>query len=72
MLTILYWPPVAGFWHEQVWRMGRTDVQAAQIAEQAREGMGLMIATAVLLAVALWAFAASLATRSRSAERLTD
>ena len=28
-LTIVYWPPVAGFWHEQVWEMGKTDAQAA-------------------------------------------
>ena len=54
VLTIVYWPPVSGFWHEQVWEMGKTDVQAAAIAEQAREGMGLMIATAVLIAVTLW------------------
>ena len=53
---LAYWPPVAGFWHEQVWRMGKTDAQAAAIAEQAREGMGLMIATAVLIVVVGWAF----------------
>ena len=55
-LTIWYWPPVGGFWHEQVWAMGKADPQAAQIAEQAREGMGMMIATAVLIVVSLWAF----------------
>lgn len=56
VLTIWYWPPVAGFWHEQVWEMGKTDVPAAAIAEQAREGMGMMIATVVVVAVAFWAF----------------
>ena len=55
-LTIWYWPPVGGFWQEQVWEMGKADPQAAQIAEQAREGMGMMIATAVLIVVSLWAF----------------
>jgi hypothetical protein len=55
-LTIWYWPPVAGFWHEQVWEMGKVDPQAAAIAEQSREGMGMMIAAVVLVAVALWAF----------------
>jgi hypothetical protein len=54
VLMVLYWPTAPGFWHETVWRMGKTDAQAAQIAEQAREGMGLMIATAALLAVAIW------------------
>jgi hypothetical protein len=57
-LTAWYWPPVAGFWHESVWRMGMTEPEAARIAEQSREGMGLMIATAVLLVVAVWAFLA--------------
>ena len=56
VLTIWYWPPAAGFWHEPVWEMGKTDAQAAKIAEQAREGMGMMIATLVVAAVALWAF----------------
>jgi hypothetical protein len=55
-LTIWYWPPVGGFWQEQVWEMGKADPQAARIAEQAREGMGMMIATVVLIAVSLWAF----------------
>ena len=55
-LTLWYWPPVAGFWREQVWEMGKTDPQAAAIAEQSREGMGLMIATAMILVVAIWAF----------------
>ncbi|MGH6924414.1 MAG: transmembrane 220 family protein [Propylenella sp.] len=55
-LTIWYWPPVSDFWRESVWRMGMTDVEAARIAEQSREGMGMMIATAVVLIVAAWAF----------------
>jgi len=55
-LTIWYWPPVSGFWHEPVWRMGMTNPEAARIAEQTREGMGMMIAAAVLLVVAGWAF----------------
>lgn len=54
VLTIVYWPTAPGFWREQVWQMGMTDPQASQIAEQSREGMGLMIATAVLLVVAIW------------------
>ena len=53
-LTIGYWPTAAGFWHEQVWRMGMTEPEAARIAEESREGMGMMIATAVLLVVAIW------------------
>lgn len=55
-LTLWYWPTAAGFWHERVWRMGMEDTQAAAIAEQSREGMGLMIVTAVLLIVAAWTF----------------
>jgi len=55
-LTAWYWPTSAGFWHERVWQMGMTDPQAAQIAEEAREGMGMMIATTVLLIVAIWTF----------------
>ena len=50
-LTLWYWPAAAGFWHEEVWRMGKPDPTEAAIAEAAREGMGLMIATAVLFAV---------------------
>jgi hypothetical protein len=49
-LTAWYWPPVGGWWRNEVWTMGEAR-QGAEIAEQAREGMGLMIATAVLLAV---------------------
>lgn len=64
-LTIWYWPPVSGFWHEQVWRMGMIDPPAAQIAEQSREGMGLMIATAVLIVVALWSLIAARRAASR-------
>jgi hypothetical protein len=69
VLAIVYWPPVTGFWHEEVWEMGKTDMQAAAIAEQAREGMGLMIATAVLIVVGVWAFAKP--PRSSSESRLT-
>jgi hypothetical protein len=53
-LTIWDWPSAAGFWHESVWQMGMTDPEAAKIAEESREGMGLMIATAVLVVVAAW------------------
>jgi ABC-type Na+ efflux pump permease subunit len=56
-LTAWYWPTAAGFWHERVWQMGMTDPQAAKIAEESREGMGMMIATTVLFVVAIWAFA---------------
>jgi hypothetical protein len=62
VLTVVYWPPVSGFWHEETWRMSGA-VQGDVIAEQSREGMGLMIATAVIVAV----FAASLTARSREA-----
>lgn len=61
-LTIWYWPPVSGFWYEKVWRMGMVDPEAAKIAEQSREGMGLMLATMVLIAV----FVASFSMRLRS------
>jgi ABC-type Na+ efflux pump permease subunit len=56
-LTAWYWPTAIGFWHERVWQMGLTDPQAAKIAEESREGMGMMIATAVLVVVAIWGFA---------------
>lgn len=56
LLTLWYWPPVAGFWHHQVWEMGKADQQAAAVAERAREGMGLMIATGMMIVVAVWAF----------------
>ena len=56
-LTAWYWPTAIGFWHERVWQMGLSDPEAAKIAEESREGMGMMIATAVLLVVAAWAFA---------------
>jgi hypothetical protein len=61
-----YWPPIAGFWHEEVWEMGKTDPQAAAIAEQAREGMGMMIATVAVVAVALWSFARRAEPRLRT------
>ena len=50
-LTIWLWPPAPGWWQQDVWGMGKPDPRASYIAELAREGMGLMIATAVLLAV---------------------
>jgi hypothetical protein len=56
VLTVWYWPTAAGFWHEQVWRMGMVDPDAARMAEESREGMGMMIATAVILVVAAWSF----------------
>jgi hypothetical protein len=55
-LLVWYWPTAPGFWHETVWRMGMTEPQAAKIAEESREGMGIMIATAVMLVVAIWGF----------------
>jgi hypothetical protein len=39
--TVFYWPTMPGFWHKDVW----------WVEETAREGMGVMIALAVLLAV---------------------
>jgi hypothetical protein len=57
-LTLWYWPTTAGFWHEEAWRMGKIDPTEAAIAEAAREGMGLMIATAIVLAVFLRGLAA--------------
>lgn len=50
-LTIYYWPPIGGWWREEVWSMSLTEERAARIAEQSREGMGIMIATAVVLVV---------------------
>ena len=50
-LTIVYWPPVDQWWLKSVWWE----------SEAAREGMGLMIASIVLLAV----LAASFSARSR-------
>jgi len=50
--TIYYWPTMPGFWRKDVW----------WVEETAREGMGVMIALAVLLAVA----ATALTARSRS------
>ena len=38
---VFYWPTVPGFWHKDVW----------WVEETAREGMGMMIAFAVLLVV---------------------
>lgn len=39
--TVYYWPPMPGFWRKDVW----------WVEETAREGMGVMIALAVLLVV---------------------
>lgn len=43
-LAIVYWPPVAGWWHEDVWWE----------SEVAREGMGLMIASIILIVVLVY------------------
>lgn len=50
VVAIAFWPPVAEWWLMSVWWE----------SEEAREGMGLMLASIVLVAV----FAASLARRS--------
>jgi hypothetical protein len=60
-LTYYYWPPGAGWWRQEVWSMSLTEEHAARMAEQSREGMGIMIATAVVLVV----LAASFSARSR-------
>ncbi len=39
--TVFYWPAMPGFWRKEVW----------WVEETAREGMGVMIAMAILLAV---------------------
>lgn len=57
-LTIYYWPPIGGWWREEVWSMSLTEERAARIAEQSREGMGIMIATAVVLVVLVASFLA--------------
>lgn len=49
ILTLIVWPP-AHWWRHEVWTMG-TAVDGPAVAERAREGMGLMIVTAVLLTV---------------------
>ena len=52
ILTAILWPPVGGWWRNEVWSMEMAaGTDAARVAEQAREGMGIMIITAVLLAV---------------------
>jgi hypothetical protein len=43
VLTAYYWPTTAGFWRQDVWWE----------TETAREGMGMMIATFVML-IAAW------------------
>ena len=50
-LTIWHWPSAAGWWQKEVWWE----------SEESREGMGMMIATLVLLAV----FATSSSRRYR-------
>ncbi len=64
-LTIFYWPPVSGWWREDIWSMAVTEGRAAEVAEQAREGMGLMIVTVVMLLLLV----ASFFSRSRRAHR---
>mgnify|MGYP001590503985 CR=1 FL=1 len=39
--TVFYWPTMPGFWRKEVW----------WVEETAREGMGVMIAMAILLVV---------------------
>jgi len=39
--VVYYWPTMPGFWHKDVW----------SVEETAREGMGMMIAFAVLIVV---------------------
>ena len=39
--VIWYWPQTPGFWHQEIW----------WVTEEAREGMGMMIAFAALLIV---------------------
>ena len=47
-LVVFYWPRAEGFWHQEVWWND----------EEAREGMGAMIALAVLLCASAVAFTA--------------
>ena len=44
--TLAWWPPDSGWWRQEVWWQ----------SELAREGMGLMVVTLVLLLVALTAW----------------
>lgn len=48
LAVVFFWPQTPGFWRKDVWWLD----------EQAREGMGVMIAFAVLLSVLLTAFTA--------------
>jgi hypothetical protein len=48
VLVVYYWPQAPGFWRKDVWWE----------AEEAREGMGMMMAFAVLLFVSVTAFMA--------------
>jgi hypothetical protein len=47
-LVVFYWPKAEGFWQQEVWWND----------EEAREGMGAMIAFAVLLCASIPAFTA--------------
>ena len=58
-LTFTLWPEADGWWRQEVWSMSLTEQRAAELAEASREGMGLMIVTAVLIVVLI----ASLARR---------
>ena len=54
VLVVVLWPPAEEWWRTEVWWE----------SEASREGMGLMLATAVLVAVFSW----SVSLRSRAAE----
>jgi hypothetical protein len=53
VLVVVLWPPAEHWWQTEVWWE----------SEASREGMGLMLAAGVLLAVFSW----SLSKRSKSA-----
>ncbi len=48
VLTAYYWPTTPGFWHQEVWWE----------TETAREGMGMMIASLVILVAAFTVYKA--------------
>jgi hypothetical protein len=52
VLVVVLWPPAEQWWRTDVWWE----------SEASREGMGLMLATAVLLAVLSW----SMSVRSKA------
>lgn len=60
ILTVIVWPP-AHWWQHEVWTMGAA-VEGPAVAERAREGMGMMIVTLVLLVL----FAISFMRRPRT------